>query len=162
MVSNGCHITTNCKRIKKTIAGLKDSIKRMQENFYKVKSQSNNGKEYDVNLIGETWICSCPDFAYRNEKYKHIFAVELSLKLKEQVREQVVIAPVNISDCIFCHCSVLKKYGIRRNKNGSIQRFLCCNCDRTFSVNIGFEKMKHNPQAVTTAMQLYFSGRIIA
>jgi len=24
--------------------------------------------------------------------------------------------------------------------------------------NIGFEKMKHNPQAVTTAMQLYFSG----
>jgi transposase-like protein len=74
------------------------------------------------------------------------------------VREQVVIAPVNISDCIFCHCSVLKKYGIRRNQNGSIQRFLCCNCDRTFSVNIGFEKTKHNPQTVTTAMQLYFSG----
>ena len=24
--------------------------------------------------------------------------------------------------------------------------------------NIGFEKMKHNPQAITTAMQLYFSG----
>ena len=102
MVSNGCHITTNCKRIKKTIAGLKDSIKRMQENFYKVKSQSNNGKEYDVNLIGETWICSCPDFAYRNEKCKHIFAVEFGLKLKQQVREQIVIAPVNISDCIFC------------------------------------------------------------
>ena len=41
---------------------------------------------------------------------------------------------------------------------GSIQRFLCSNCKRTFSVNIGFEKMKHNPQAVITAMQLYFSG----
>ena len=26
------------------------------------------------------------------------------------------------------------------------------------SVNIGFERMKHNPQAITTAMQLYFSG----
>ena len=25
-------------------------------------------------------------------------------------------------------------------------------------VNVGFEKMKHNPQAITTAMQLYFSG----
>ncbi|WXG43070.1 MAG: DDE-type integrase/transposase/recombinase [Promethearchaeati archaeon SRVP18_Atabeyarchaeia-1] len=25
-------------------------------------------------------------------------------------------------------------------------------------MNIGFEKMKHNPQAVTSAMQLYFSG----
>ena len=24
--------------------------------------------------------------------------------------------------------------------------------------NIGFERMKHNPQAITSAMQLYFSG----
>jgi len=31
-------------------------------------------------------------------------------------------------------------------------------CKRTFSINIGFEKMKHNPQAITTAMQLYLSG----
>ena len=68
------------------------------------------------------------------------------------------LMPVNISDCIFCHCSVLKKYGTRHNKSGSIQRFLCGNCKRTFSINIGFEKMKHNPRAVTTAMQLYFSG----
>ena len=27
-----------------------------------------------------------------------------------------------------------------------------------FTINIGFEKMKHNPQGITTAMQLYFSG----
>ena len=38
--------------------------------------------------------------------------------------------------------------------NGSI----CEDCGKTFSVNIGFERMKHNPQAITTAMQLYFSG----
>ena len=31
-------------------------------------------------------------------------------------------------------------------------------CTRTFSINIGFEGMKHNPKAITTAMQLYFSG----
>ncbi len=29
---------------------------------------------------------------------------------------------------------------------------------RYFTINIGFEKMKHNPQVITTAMQLYFSG----
>ncbi|MGI0069608.1 MAG: transposase, partial [Nitrosopumilaceae archaeon] len=34
----------------------------------------------------------------------------------------------------------------------------CLICHRQFLINIGFEKMKHNPQAVTTAMQLYFSG----
>lgn len=27
-----------------------------------------------------------------------------------------------------------------------------------FSVNIGFERMKHNQQAITSAMQLYFRG----
>jgi transposase-like protein len=27
-----------------------------------------------------------------------------------------------------------------------------------FSVNVGFERMKHNPKAITTALQLYFSG----
>ena len=86
----------------KTIAGSKDNTRRINENLYKVKSQSNNGKEYDVKLVEETWICSCHDFEYRNEKCKHIFAVEFSLKLKQQVREQIVIAPVNISDCIFC------------------------------------------------------------
>ena len=73
------------------------------------------------------------------------FAVEFVLKLREQVKQQVVIQPVNIPDCIFCHCSVLKKYGARYSKNGNIQRFLCSNCKRTFSINIGFEKMKHNP-----------------
>jgi putative transposase len=143
----------------RTIAGLKDSVRRIDERLYKVKSQSGNGKEYDVTLTEERgWICSCPDFAYRNEKCKHLFATEISLKLREKVREQVIIQPVNISDCTFCHCISIKKYGVRRTKIGSIQRFLCSGCKRTFSINIGFEKMKHNPQAVTTAMQLYFSG----
>jgi putative transposase len=40
----------------------------------------------------------------------------------------------------------------------SSANFLCDDCGKTFSVNIGFERMKHNPQAITTAIQLYFSG----
>jgi putative transposase len=39
-----------------------------------------------------------------------------------------------------------------------MQRYLCKDCHKRFSYNIGFEKMKHNPQGITTAMQLYFSG----
>ncbi len=31
-------------------------------------------------------------------------------------------------------------------------------CDHYFTLNLGFEKMKHNPQGITTALQLYFSG----
>ena len=36
--------------------------------------------------------------------------------------------------------------------------FYCRDCHKYFTINIGFERMKHNPQAITLAMQLYFSG----
>jgi hypothetical protein len=34
----------------RTIAGLKDSVSRIKENLYKVKSQTGNGQEYEVKL----------------------------------------------------------------------------------------------------------------
>lgn len=48
--------------------------------------------------------------------------------------------------------------GIRHNKFSDIQKFVCKACRRYFTFNMGFEKMKYNPYAITAAMQLYFSG----
>jgi transposase-like protein len=132
-------------------------VKRISSDWYQVASQSGKGR-YDVHLAESGWTCSCPDHFYREVKCKHIFATEYSRKLREKVRENVIIEPIEINACIFCESSRLKKYGIRHNKQGDIQRFLCADCGRTFSVNIGFERMKHSPQGITTAMQLYFSG----
>jgi transposase-like protein len=89
---------------------------------------------------------------------KHGWAVRLSISIREEVKKNIVIEPVAVSDCIFCHSSEIVKTGNRKNKEFAIQRFKCKSCSRTFSLNIGFEKMKHNPKAITTAMQLYFSG----
>jgi transposase-like protein len=139
------------------IAEKPNQIMRMEEGFYKVASQSRN-LSYDVTLISTGWKCSCLDYHYRTVRCKHIIAVEISQRLREKVRENVVIAPVEIHACHFCRSEHLKKFGIRRNKSGDIQRFYCLDCHKTFSVNLGFERMKHNPQAITTAMQLYFSG----
>lgn len=47
---------------------------------------------------------------------------------------------------------------LRHSKHGDIQKFNCKTCNKYFTINIGFEKMKHNPQGITTAMQLCFSG----
>jgi len=134
-----------------------NQIDKIDDFSYVVHSQSGNGN-YLVSKAEDYWMCKCPDHRFRGVKCKHIWAVEISLKLKEQVRKNIVIEEVLISKCIFCHSEKIKKFGIRRNKNSSIQRFLCCACGKTFSMNIGFEKMKHNPQAITSAMQLYFSG----
>lgn len=89
---------------------------------------------------------------------KHAFAVKFSLGFREEVEKSVVMEPVSISDCIFCHSQEIIKTGTRRNREFAIQRFKCKSYNRTFYLNIGFEKMKHNPKAITTAMQLYFSG----
>ncbi|MCW4010963.1 MAG: hypothetical protein NWF05_10145 [Candidatus Bathyarchaeota archaeon] len=43
-------------------------------------------------------------------------------------------------------------------KTGNLQKFLCLDCPKYFTFTIGFERMKHNPQAVTIAIQLSFSG----
>ena len=132
-------------------------INLIEENFYTVKSQSGNG-EYVIFQVNGELHCECPDHTYRHVKCKHLFAVEFSLKMKEQVKKNIIIQEVNISKCVFCHSAHLKKYGVRHNKAGDIRRFMCLDCQKTFSVNIGFERMKHNPQAITSAMQLYFSG----
>ncbi len=132
-------------------------VKRIDSDWYQVTSQSGN-RRYDVRLTESGWTCSCPDHFYRAVKCKHQWATEYSRQLREKVREKLIIQPVEVNSCIFCQSSRFKKFGIRHNKTGDIQRFLCADCGRTFSVNIGFERMKHTPHAITTAMQLYFSG----
>lgn len=139
------------------IARAEGQVRRIWDGLYFVRSQSGQG-EYQVSQKGGRWVCSCPDFANRYTRCKHIWAVEISMRIRKTVDGQRTIAEVSVSECFFCHSQTLKKSGIRRNRSGDIQRFACLVCHRTFSVNVGFERMKHNPKAITMALQLYFSG----
>ncbi len=139
------------------IAKVEGQIKRLDDSTYQVNSQTGHGL-YTVVKGSRDWRCSCPDHIYREVKCKHIWACELSLKLRDKVRENVVIQPITINACLYCESSNIVKNGLRHNKYGDIQVFQCNSCRRDFTINIGFERMKHNPHAVTTAMQLYFSG----
>lgn len=134
-----------------------NQITRLDDDTYKVSSQSRN-TSYDVKRTNKGWLCNCLDFYYRNIRCKHIWAVELSLKLREEVRTRLIDPISEITRCIFCKSQMLTKDGVRHNKSGDIQKFNCKSCGRYFTINFGFEKMKHSPQGITTAMQLYFSG----
>ncbi|MGA9171328.1 MAG: DDE-type integrase/transposase/recombinase [Nitrososphaeraceae archaeon] len=141
----------------RAIAKMSGSIKRINDISYTVNSRSGNGSSYDINATEIGWVCSCPDHKFRGVKCKHIYAVEISFALRKEV-EVRRIEPVNIQGCIFCKSFNIVKDGIRHNKHGDIQKFNCGDCRHYFTVNVGFEKMKHNPQGITTAMQLYYSG----
>jgi transposase-like protein len=145
------------ERLGMQIAQQENQIKRIDENTYTVKSQSHDG-EYCISKVCGEWLCECPDNKYRHVKCKHIFAVEFSVSLRAEVSVRRIEPIDNLSECIYCGSSNIVKDGVRHNKHGNIQVLYCKSCFRYFTFNIGFERMKHNPQAITSAMQLYFSG----
>jgi transposase-like protein len=139
------------------IAKLPNQIKRIDSNSYVVKSQSNNG-EYHVSKEANGWVCKCPDHVYRHVKCKHIFAVEFSQSLRAEVAVNRVIPEINAKNCLYCGSDDIVKDGVRHNKHGDLQIYLCRNCGHNFTINLGFERMRATPQIITSAMQLYFTG----
>jgi transposase-like protein len=150
-------LTTTRKERGEAIAKLLNQIQRFDENHYVVKSQTSDGA-YNVDRNQGEWTCNCPDHLYRNAKCKHIHAVEFSTQIRKEVQINRIIEEVTVKNCQYCGSSNIKRDGLRKNKCGAIQKFYCRDCHHYFTVNIGFERMKHNPQAITSAMQLYFSG----
>lgn len=138
------------------IAQMQDAINRLDETTYKVRSQSLN-MYYEVVGTERGWSCQCPDHRFRGVKCKHIWAVEFSFAIRRLVKKETILQPLSLA-CKACGSQEIVKKALRHNKYGDIQRYLCKSCDHRFSFNIGFEKMKHNPQAITSAMQLYFGG----
>lgn len=151
---------TNPRETKgKEIAQKPNQIKRLDENTFRVRSQATN-RVYDVVRTETGFICTCPDHTFRKVCCKHIHAIEWSLKFREQVRKEnaITIEQVNTSICPTCSSDKIVKHGVRHNRYGNLQRFSCKNCNKRFVINLGFEKMGATPQAITSAMQLYFTG----
>ncbi len=124
--------------------------------YYHVESESNTGTYHMVKHGSKNWYCDCLDHKYNHGNCKHIWAVILLIDKK--AKEIKTLNPIENVECPQCHSLNIKKDGMRHNKYGNLQRYECLDCGKRFSINVGFERMKHNPKAVTTAMQLYFSG----
>jgi transposase-like protein len=145
-------------------------IKRKNKLHYKVQSQLEEDLWYDVikryghNLGGHQegeWTCNCLDFIYRHVICKHIYAVTLRKEHHTTTTEDVLPPILPISNeivCPKCKSDNVKKDGVRHNKCGDIQRFRCKQCNYKFIINIGFERNRANPKAVTVALDLYFKG----
>ncbi len=137
-----------------------NQIKRLTSTTYRVKSQNGNGNYLIVKNSNE-WLCECADHKYRNIVCKHIHSVIFSLTLREKVSSQTFnLEPIfeEPESCKRCGSTEIIKRGIRKNKNGSLQRYLCKSCNHRFTVNYAFKKMRNNPKIITLVMDLYFKG----
>jgi putative transposase len=118
---------------------LQNNVKRLNDRNYQVLRD----EVYKKLITSIGGVCSCADHMFRGVKCKHIYAVEFSLELRKTV-EVKRIEQVSIAGCKYCKSDNLIRYGLRHNKHGNIQKFGCKDCKRFFTINIGFEKMKHN------------------
>ena len=134
-----------------------DQISRVDEGHYLVNSQSSD-KKYQILAIESGWFCSCPDHKFRKVCCKHIHAVEISIRMREKVQNDVTMPEVDTSVCRHCKSTVTVKVGIRHNASGDVQVYRCRGCGRKFSSNLGFEKMRATPEQITIAMNNYFNG----
>ena len=68
------------------IADKPNQVVRIDEKSYKVKSQSSDN-EYEILKAEAGWICSCADHMYRGVTCKHIYSVEISQQIRQQVQQ---------------------------------------------------------------------------
>ncbi|MDV3293513.1 MAG: DDE-type integrase/transposase/recombinase [Nitrososphaerales archaeon] len=139
------------------IARVESNVRRIDQHEYRVRSQSGNG-EYAVLETELGWNCSCPDFAFRGLKCKHAVAVELSQQIRRRIENARRVVPLDYQSCLSCGSEEVRRDGLIHNRGGQIQRYLCKGCGSRFSKNLGFERMRASPEAITMAMQLYFGG----
>lgn len=134
-----------------------NNVQPVDQSKFLVRSQSNPNKWYEVKWQRKQWVCNCIDFAKRNKKCKHIYAVNYYLMVRELTVgiRNLDFGPI----CPKCNsCDSIVKSGFRYNRSGSVQRYYCKRCRKWFTNRVGFERMKNQAVAIVSALDLYFRG----
>lgn len=131
------------------------NITENEDGSFAVPSQTSN-RTYEVRLIGESWVCTCPDFEFRGvESCKHIYAVRMMIATKTYLRDEPK-PKVFAEDAIPCdRCGSIRtmKYG----RYGDRQVYYCKDCKHKFK-QAALVKSRFTPETITLCLDLYFSG----
>ena len=132
------------------------TITQIDRESFLVPSQSRNVK-YLVRKDEESWNCECPDYQFRLVQCKHIYAVQLWVKLKEKLQPKIVtLKTPEVYICKFCGSDQITHYG-KKTKQLK-QRYYCKTCRKTFVPDSITRNMWFDPQVVTMTLDLYYKG----
>jgi transposase-like protein len=146
-------------RMKRGLALLESNGKSILENAdgsFTVPSQTSD-KTYEVRLLGDRFVCTCPDFEHREiDACKHIHAVKLWIAVRTQLQNEPK-PKVFAEDAIPCdRCGSIRT--MRYGKSGDKQTYYCKDCHRKFRESSLLKNARFNPEFVTLCLDLYFSG----
>lgn len=131
-----------------------DQIRQTGPGAWSVASQSRPGTFHHVAQVGPKWTCDCLFFTATSMTCIHV----LSIRFMEGFRES---APLAISEplaCEACGSAEVVSNGVRHNKSGDLQTYLCRSCGRRFVDRGGFKHRRSEPETVALALDLYFRG----
>ena len=132
-------------------------ITQLDRDTYLVPSQSKKGDKYRVEKVDGEWRCECPDHQFRLVQCKHIYAVQLWVNLKRELKPKTVtIRTPEVYECKYCGSGEITRYG-RKTKQLK-QRYYCKACRRTFIPDSVTRRMWFDPQVVTMTLDLYYKG----
>ncbi len=151
------HESNNSKS--QTDDGKPDCAVQFSPDKFSVRSQSIPQVHYIISKTDNGLICDCPDHIKRKSDCKHIkIVLELIKKNQGNIQEFRMMDRSIFNLCKFCDYGRLIKKGIRKNKQGDVQQYRCKDCNKIFTLNLGFEKMKSKDVLITRVLQMYFAG----
>jgi transposase-like protein len=126
-------------------------ILQNEDKSFTVPSQTFADKKYYVQILEKVWVCPCPDFEYRKiECCKHIHAVKLLIEPQQNPQ----IFAEDAVKCDQCGSIKVMRYSNYNNK----QVYKCKDCQHKFKEQSLLKKVKFDPEIITFALDLYFSG----
>jgi transposase-like protein len=64
--------------------------------------------------------------------------------------------------CPYCGKTSSVKYGLRKNKSGFVQKYLCMRCKKSYTDRKGFERFRTKSEVITAALDLRAKGVSLA
>lgn len=130
-------------------------VKENADGSFTVPSQTS-AKTYEVRVLGERMVCTCPDFEHRQiEACKHIHLVKFTISIRHLRNEPK--PKVFASDAVPCdRCGSIRV--IHYGMSGRKQAYLCKDCKRKFTQKSMLDRVRFSPELVSLTLDLYFSG----
>lgn len=132
-----------------------DQIREVGPKTYSVRSQSHPEVAHTVTEEAGRWRCLCPFFSATEMVCVHIVAVRIRNGLQDPGPSPE--SPAKLA-CESCHSTEVVCRGIRRNKSGNVQRYVCRVCRFRFVGRDGFQRRRADPEKIALALDLYFRG----
>lgn len=118
-----------------------DQIRSIARTTYSVRSQSHPEQAHTVTESGAKWSCGCDFFRATGMVCVHILAVRYKVGFEDTAPAPATPKVV----CDACQSAEVVLQGIRHNKSGDIQRYVCKSCGRRFRRARRFPEAANRP-----------------